>query len=129
MTPPLGKECPPSNFRPMGTAGTGYSSSDSLERSHSQQLRNHNGDAAPPAPTPKLSGISGSMADDTSSVDASARTSSSRDHPGHSGELSLSDAETEWAEQDVPGVYITIRALPGGGRELRRVRFRSATPT
>jgi hypothetical protein len=33
--------------------------------------------------------------------------------------------ETEWVEQDEPGVYITIRALPGGSRELRRVRFRS----
>ena len=33
--------------------------------------------------------------------------------------------ETEWVEQDEPGVYITIRALPGGTRELRRVRFRS----
>jgi hypothetical protein len=27
-------------------------------------------------------------------------------------------------EEDQPGVYITIRALPGGIRELRRVRFR-----
>ncbi|CAA6674514.1 unnamed protein product [Spirodela intermedia] len=30
-------------------------------------------------------------------------------------------------EQDEPGVYITIRALAGGGRALRRVRFRSVT--
>ncbi|GKB48170.1 Brevis radix-like protein 4 [Tanacetum coccineum] len=29
----------------------------------------------------------------------------------------------EWVEQDEPGVYITIKALPGGLRELRRVRF------
>lgn len=46
-----------------------------------------------------------------------------------SGELSVSisnasDQETEWVEQDEPGVYITIRALPGGTKELRRVRFR-----
>ncbi|CAN1773735.1 Protein Brevis radix-like 4 [Linum perenne] len=44
-----------------------------------------------------------------------------------SGELSISNAsdmENEWVEQDEPGVYITIRALPGGKRELRRVRFR-----
>ncbi|KAK1273455.1 Protein Brevis radix-like 1 [Acorus gramineus] len=31
--------------------------------------------------------------------------------------------ETEWVEQDEPGVYITIRALTDGTRELRRVRF------
>jgi hypothetical protein len=35
-----------------------------------------------------------------------------------------SDQEREWVEEDQPGVYITIRALPGGIRELRRVRFR-----
>lgn len=77
--------------------------------------------------TPKLSSISGTKTE-TSSMDASRRTSSSRD-VDRSGELSISNAsnlETEWVEQDEPGVYITIRALPGGARELRRVRFRLA---
>lgn len=32
--------------------------------------------------------------------------------------------ETEWVEQDEPGVYITLTALPGGGKDLKRVRFR-----
>ncbi|CAM6104930.1 unnamed protein product [Calypogeia fissa] len=32
-------------------------------------------------------------------------------------------AETEWVEQDEPGVYITLTALPGGGKDLKRVRF------
>lgn len=62
-------------------------------------------------------------------MDASARTSSSREGD-RSGELSVSnasDVETEWVEEDEPGVYITIRALPGGTRELRRVRFRLVT--
>ncbi|KAG0614466.1 hypothetical protein M758_6G179200 [Ceratodon purpureus] len=31
--------------------------------------------------------------------------------------------ETEWVEQDEPGVYITLTALPGGGKDLKRVRF------
>lgn len=82
-----------------------------------------------PASTPALSSISGAKTE-TSSL-ASARSSSSREEEGdgddHSGELSMSNAsdlETEWVEQDEPGVYITIRALPGGNRELRRVRFR-----
>ncbi|GJX99192.1 Brevis radix-like protein 2 [Tanacetum coccineum] len=58
----------------------------------------------------------------TSSVDAdqSARTSSSRE-ADQSGESAI---ENEWIEQDEPGVYVTIRTLPGGARELRRVRFR-----
>ncbi|KAJ6308817.1 hypothetical protein OIU76_018413 [Salix suchowensis] len=61
----------------------------------------------------------------TSSIDGSVRTSMSRESD-RSEELSISNAsdmETEWVEQDEPGVYITIRALPGGAKELRRVRF------
>jgi hypothetical protein len=34
------------------------------------------------------------------------------------------DQETEWVEQDEPGVYITLTSLPGGGKDLKRVRFR-----
>ncbi|XP_038692869.1 PH, RCC1 and FYVE domains-containing protein 1-like isoform X2 [Tripterygium wilfordii] len=29
----------------------------------------------------------------------------------------------EWVEQDEPGVYITLTSLPGGGKDLKRVRF------
>ncbi|KZV31739.1 protein BREVIS RADIX-like [Dorcoceras hygrometricum] len=36
-----------------------------------------------------------------------------------------SDLESEWIEEDEPGVYITIRQFPDGTRELRRVRFRN----
>ncbi|XP_010276611.1 PREDICTED: uncharacterized protein LOC104611308 [Nelumbo nucifera] len=31
--------------------------------------------------------------------------------------------ESEWVEQDEPGVYITLTSLPGGARDLKRVRF------
>ncbi|KAG4402795.1 hypothetical protein AAZX31_02G264000 [Glycine max] len=31
--------------------------------------------------------------------------------------------ETEWVEQDEPGVYITLTSLPGGIIDLKRVRF------
>jgi hypothetical protein len=44
-------------------------------------------------------------------------------------DVSVSNASemevTEWVIQDEPGVYITVRELPDGARELRRVRFRS----
>ncbi|XP_039034310.1 PH, RCC1 and FYVE domains-containing protein 1-like isoform X2 [Hibiscus syriacus] len=29
----------------------------------------------------------------------------------------------EWVEQDEPGVYITLTSLPGGAKDLKRVRF------
>ncbi|KAL0671256.1 hypothetical protein Bca4012_033960 [Brassica carinata] len=35
-----------------------------------------------------------------------------------------SEMQAEWIEEDDPGVYVTIRQLPDGTRELRRVRFR-----
>ncbi|XP_016200585.1 protein BREVIS RADIX-like [Arachis ipaensis] len=55
-----------------------------------------------------------------SSMEASRTTTSSRDEPSVSN---ASEMETEWVEQDEPGVYITIRQLADGTRELRRVRF------
>lgn len=128
VTPPLSKERIPHNFhRPMSCLG--YSSSDSLEHypthfhHHSQHHHHYGGrhcyGSGGLASTPKLSSISG---------DASVRTGSSSEDADHSGELSASvsnasDLEREWVEEDEPGVYITIRALPGGIRELRRVRF------
>ncbi|KAG2238264.1 hypothetical protein Bca52824_092476 [Brassica carinata] len=80
-----------------------------------------------------LSSISGTRTE-TSSVDMSARSSGSsreeeeeeEDDGDYSMEVSVSNAsdmETEWVEQDEDGVYITIRALPDGSRELRRLRF------
>ncbi|KAH9763314.1 protein Brevis radix-like 4 [Citrus sinensis] len=124
VTPPLTRERLPRNlYRPTGM-GMGYSSSDSLDH-HPMQARNYY-DSGGLTSTPKLSSISGAKTE-TSSMDASIRSSSSRD-ADRSGELSISNAsdlETEWVEQDEPGVYITIRALPGGKRELRRVRFSS----
>ncbi|CAH2053760.1 unnamed protein product [Thlaspi arvense] len=121
-TPPLNKECP---------RGKGYASSGSLPHQQTAQTQSRYRDSSGLATTPKLSSISGTKTE-TSSVDVSARSSSSREEEeeeeeaDHSGELSVSnasDSETEWVEQDEAGVYITIRALPDGTRELRRVRF------
>lgn len=136
VTPPLDKErLPRSLQRPTSGGGAmGYSSSDSLEHHsnhYSNGLHHHHGhqcyDSVGLASTPKLSSISGAKTE-TSSMDASMRTSSSPEEVDRSGELSVSisnasDQEREWVEEDQPGVYITIRALPGGIRELRRVRF------
>lgn len=118
VTPPLTRERLPRNLnRPMG-----YSSSDSFDQNSMHSRLNY--DSCGVNSTPKLSSISGAKTE-VSSMDASM-SSSSRD-ADRSGELSIStasDLESEWVEQDEPGVYITIRALPGGKRELRRVRFR-----
>lgn len=35
-------------------------------------------------------------------------------------------SDDEWVEQDEPGVYITLTSLPGGIKDLKRVRFRYA---
>ncbi|KAK8658821.1 hypothetical protein V6N13_029041 [Hibiscus sabdariffa] len=56
------------------------------------------------------------------SFDAARTTTSSRDEPSISVS-NASEIEAEWVEQDEPGVYITIRQLADGTRELRRVRF------
>nr|XP_016438971.1 PREDICTED: protein Brevis radix-like 2 [Nicotiana tabacum] len=120
VTPPLTKERLPSHFH--RSTGVGHLSSGSIEGDPLQS--HHYYDAGGLTSTPKLSSISASKSE-RPSMDASARSSSSRE-ADRSGELSVSnasDVETEWVEEDEPGVYITIRALPGGTRELRRVRF------
>ncbi|XP_071730493.1 protein BREVIS RADIX-like [Rutidosis leptorrhynchoides] len=66
--------------------------------------------------------VAGGPKGEMSSMDASRTTSSSRDDASISVS-NASDVESEWVEQDEPGVYITIRQLTDGTRELRRVRF------
>ncbi|GMH03791.1 hypothetical protein Nepgr_005630 [Nepenthes gracilis] len=119
MTPPLCKERLPRNSHlPTVTAD---SSSGLLDH---QQMQACNGNSHGLASIHKDPNISEAKPK-TSSVDASPRSSSLRDEdcsrdPSVSN---ASDMETEWVEQDEPGVYITIRSLPGGLRELRRIRF------
>lgn len=60
---------------------------------------------------------------ETPSVDGSVRTSEGDQSEEDFSVSNASDLETEWIEQDESGVYITIRSLPGGSRELRRIRF------
>ncbi|XP_078441104.1 protein Brevis radix-like 4 isoform X2 [Wolffia australiana] len=56
------------------------------------------------------------------SGDGNSQRSSSGDET--SASISIAgDLDREWVEEDNPGVFITIRALPGSRRELRRVRF------
>ncbi|KAJ0764821.1 putative brevis radix (BRX) domain, transcription factor BREVIS RADIX domain-containing protein [Helianthus annuus] len=57
-----------------------------------------------------------------SSMEASRTTTSSRDEASISVS-NASDIDSEWIEEDEPGVYISIRQLLDGTRELRRVRF------
>lgn len=72
------------------------------------------GGTLPPVPDPTERLLQrGGCGAASSPVEASRTTTSSRDE----------DA-TEWVEQDDPGVYVTVRQLPDGARELRRVKFR-----
>ncbi|CDY33257.1 BnaC01g37300D [Brassica napus] len=116
-TPPLQKEC-------------SRGKSSLAHQPTTQTQSRHHRDSSGLATTPKLSSISGTKTE-TSSVDMSARSSGSsreeeEEEDDQSEEVSVSNAsdmESEWVEQDEDGVYITIRALPDGTRELRRVRF------
>ncbi|XP_073300065.1 protein Brevis radix-like 1 [Primulina huaijiensis] len=71
---------------------------------------------------PGSSAYSSSGMKNEMSMEASRMTTSSRDEASVSIS-NASDIESEWIEEDEPGVYITIRQLVDGTRELRRVRF------
>lgn len=43
---------------------------------------------------------------------------------GDSGQAGSVASGLEWVEQFQPGVYITLKTLPGGRKNLKRVRFR-----
>ncbi|XP_018468466.2 protein Brevis radix-like 4 isoform X2 [Raphanus sativus] len=117
-TPPLNKERLPRNIhRPAGMVAC--SSSDSLDHSSTQSQQFY--DSGLLNSTHKLSSLSGAKTE-TSSI-----TSSSSRDADRSEDMSVSNAsdvdQNEWVEQDEPGVYITIKVLPCGKRELRKVRF------
>ncbi|CAN8256534.1 unnamed protein product [Cochlearia groenlandica] len=42
---------------------------------------------------------------------------------GNGEAMNQAQNDKEWVEQDEPGVYITLTALAGGARDLKRVRF------
>ncbi|KAI4324803.1 hypothetical protein MLD38_030257 [Melastoma candidum] len=120
-TPPLDKQWLPRNIQ-CPAARMGYSSSDSVENHRIMQSHPYCSSTGV-VTAPKLSSI-GVAKTETSSVDGSV--SSGEEEALDSGELSMSNTsneDSEWAEQDEPGVYITIRAQPNGTREIRRVRF------
>lgn len=105
------KDWTPRNYKPSGSKG--YFPSDQ-NFDHGSSHNNYAGSSAYPG---------GGAKGDMSSVEASRTTTSSRDEPSISVS-NASDIEAEWVEEDEPGVYITIRQLVDGTRELRRVRFR-----
>ncbi|CAI5975654.1 unnamed protein product [Closterium sp. NIES-64] len=68
---------------------------------------------------------SGGGDDRDGSQSEAGSTSSSRRGEGKGGSRKSTRKlhENEWVEQPEQGVYITLSKLPGGGTELRRVRF------
>lgn len=87
------------------------SSSNPSERAWQQQQQQRQ----------QQNGAAGKSPEAAAATEAARTTTSSRD------DVSISNASelevTEWIIQDEPGVYITVRELPDGSRELRRVRF------
>ncbi|KAJ1292664.1 hypothetical protein BS78_01G007100 [Paspalum vaginatum] len=97
------------SFRPLSPPPP--SSSNPSERAWQQQQQQRQNGAAGKSPA----------ASEAAATEAARTTTSSRD------DVSISNASelevTEWIIQDEPGVYITVRELADGSRELRRVRF------
>ncbi|KAL6348463.1 hypothetical protein AAG906_007395 [Vitis piasezkii] len=107
MTPSLNKEWIPRNYyKPPGSKG--YFPSEPSDQYGSHQY--NAGSSAYGTGGPR---------GETSSMDASRTTTSSRDEASVSIS-NASDMETEWVEQDEPGVYITIRQLADGTRSFKR---------
>lgn len=113
MTPSLNREWIPRNYNKPSSASKPYSfPSDSSDQGGNNNY--HNGGSSA-----YHAGVKGAVP----SIDAPHTTTSSRDEALLSVS-NASDVESEWVEQDELGVYITIRQLADGTRELRRVRFR-----
>ncbi|XP_068307003.1 protein BREVIS RADIX [Pyrus communis] len=116
MAPSVNKDWTPRhNYKPSGTGSRGYFPSDGLDHGGGSggHYYNAGGSSAYGA---------GGHKGEASSFDASRTTTSSRDEASVSIS-NASEVESEWVEEDEPGVYITIRQLADGTRELRRVRF------
>lgn len=109
MESPMPHWTPRYNYKPSGSKG--YFPSENMDQGGTQHY----------SAGPSAYGAGGPRGE--ASFDASRTTTSSRDEPSVSVS-NASEMEAEWVEQDEPGVYITIRQLADGTRELRRVRFR-----
>lgn len=105
MTPSINRDWTPRTSKPSGFQN--YFPSESLQ----QPSHQHYG-----------AGSRGGPKGEMSAMDPSRMTTSSRDEASASIS-NASDFDSEWIEEDQPGVYITIRQLADGTRELRRVRF------
>ncbi|GLU05297.1 hypothetical protein SLE2022_224050 [Rubroshorea leprosula] len=103
------REWTPRNYH-KSSAGKGYFPSDRMDQGGNQYYG-----AGPSA-------YAGGSSRGETAFDAARMTTSSRDEPSISVS-NASEIEAEWVEEDEPGVYITIRQLADGTRELRRVRF------
>ncbi|KAL4308856.1 hypothetical protein GQ457_01G038820 [Hibiscus cannabinus] len=78
------------------------------------------------------SNVSGSQLLSNGFGTAASNRSSGHNKQGHTEPATKSGGRTkegesrnenEWVEQDEPGVYITLTSLPGGAKDLKRVRF------
>ncbi|KAK9095643.1 hypothetical protein Scep_027112 [Stephania cephalantha] len=116
-TPSMHKDWTPRNNynRPPPGSSKGYYPGDAFD--HGGSHHHHFGAG------PSSHGGIGGFKMEASTMEPSRTTTSSRGDDASVSISNASDIESEWVEQDETGVYITIRQLPDGTRELRRVRF------
>ncbi|XP_076920196.1 PH, RCC1 and FYVE domains-containing protein 1-like [Bidens hawaiensis] len=102
------------------TSNTRVESVDPVDQSHGQTMpydEPDSNDSNSPLKPNTINNHSLTQNKPVQSAAAAARNSS-RSNNGES-----QNGVDEWVEQDEPGVYITLTSLPGGIKDLKRVRF------
>ncbi|CAM8940053.1 unnamed protein product [Rhodiola kirilowii] len=112
MTPASTRDWMPRHYYNPGSGSKGYHPYPSEQDDQHYSHHHHIGSSA----------YGGPRGEKPSFDAASQATASERDEPSVSMS-NASEMDNEWVEEDEPGVYITIRQLTDGTKELRRVRF------
>ncbi|XP_076889679.1 PH, RCC1 and FYVE domains-containing protein 1-like [Bidens hawaiensis] len=100
------------------TSNTRVDSVDPVDRSRGQTMPYEEPDSNNSNSQLKPNAINNHSSTQNKPAQSAATRNSSRSNNSES-----QNGVDEWVEQDEPGVYITLTSLPGGIKDLKRVRF------
>ncbi|XP_076914924.1 PH, RCC1 and FYVE domains-containing protein 1-like [Bidens hawaiensis] len=100
------------------TSNTRVDSVDPVDRSHGLTMPYEEPDSNNSNSPLKSNAINNHSSTQNKPAQSAAARNSSRNNNSES-----QNGVDEWVEQDEPGVYITLTSLPGGIKDLKRVRF------
>ncbi|XP_057949975.1 PH, RCC1 and FYVE domains-containing protein 1-like [Malania oleifera] len=86
-------------------------------------LSEENHVTAPISPTSELNSIAVNSVLSNGTKEQTENSSGTEEQSENSSSTKEQTEKAEWVVHDEPGVYITLSSSPGGGNELRRVRF------